>query len=229
MDRQYIRDTQVIERYLQGRLTAAEESAFEEAYLGDAELLKELETAELLQRGLKALEPAPGNEQPHYGSARTAAGSPRYALAASLVAGIALTSSSYLYLENRVLREGAAPPDTVAGARLVPLVAVRGDNAYVIEAATTGEWIVLLLDPGFTPYDRYRAAVVGRDTPASEELFSVDGLTPSYEGMLAVVVPNGRLTPGDYEIVLAGRMRDWPEARAFDDLGRTPVTVAAAR
>ena len=38
MDRQYIRDTQVIERYLQGRLTAAEEQAFEEAYLADPEL-----------------------------------------------------------------------------------------------------------------------------------------------------------------------------------------------
>ena len=40
MDRQYIRDHQVIERYLSGALTADEEQAFEEAYLGDAEIFR---------------------------------------------------------------------------------------------------------------------------------------------------------------------------------------------
>jgi len=230
MDREYIRDNQVIERYLQGRLTAAEEEAFEEAYLGDAELLKELEAAELLRRGLKDLEASPRNELPRDGRMRAFAASPRYALAASLVAGIAIASSGFLYLENRTLRDGPVSADAVAGARLVELVAVRGDdNANVIEAAATGEWTVLLLDPGFTAYDRYRATLVRRASPAGEELFSVDGLTPTYQGLLAVVVPSRRLTAGDYEVVLAGRLRDWPAERASDDLGRTPVTVTAPR
>ena len=49
MDRQYIRDHAVIERYLSGALTAEEERAFEEAYLGDQELLDQLQAAERLR------------------------------------------------------------------------------------------------------------------------------------------------------------------------------------
>jgi hypothetical protein len=223
MDRQYIRDTQVIERYLQRRLTADEEAAFEEAYLGDPELLKELETAELLQRGVKALGTPPRGEQRETSVARSGVGSPRYALAASLVAGIALAWSGFLYRENQTLRNDARPAGAATEARLVPLIAVRGSDANVIEASTVVPWTVLLLDPGFTPYDRYRAAVVSRG--GGEELFSVDELTPTYEGLLAVAVPSERLTPGDYDVVLAGRMHDWPADLPFDDLGRTPVTV----
>ena len=220
MNRQYIRDNQVVERYLQGRLTADEQTAFEEAYLGDAELLQELKTADLLRRGLEAHDVA--NRSTHRPSAvARGGGAPRYALAASLVAGIALASSSYLFVENRELRGANVAP----GARLVPLLTVRGGDPNRIEAAATNDWTVLLLDPGFTPYDGYRATVVRRTGGA--ELLSVDGLTPSYEGLLAVVVPSRLLTPGDYDVVLAGRMRDWPEGRAFDDLGRTALTVTA--
>jgi hypothetical protein len=223
MNRQYIRDNQIVERYLQGRLTADEKAAFEEAYLGDADLLQELKTADLLRRGLEAHDAAQRREQRPSAAARSAA-APRYALAASLVAGIALTFSSYLFVENRELRS-----ENIAPARVVPLVTVRGGNPNSIEAAATNDRTVLLLDPGFMPYDRYRATVVRRSPAAATELLSVDGLTPSYEGQLGVVMPSRLLTPGDYEVVLAGRMRDWPERRASDDLGSTAFTVTAPR
>ena len=64
MDRQYIRDNQVIERYLQGRLTADEETAFEEAYIGDPDLFQELRAAELLRRGLELHDADSSDEQP---------------------------------------------------------------------------------------------------------------------------------------------------------------------
>jgi hypothetical protein len=220
MNRQYIRDNQVVERYLQGRLTDDEKAAFEEAYLGDAELLQELETADLLRRGLEAHDAAQRREQRPSAAARNAA-APRYALAASLVAGIALSFSSYLFVENRELRS-----ENVAPARVLPLLTVRGDNPNSIEAAATNDRTVLLLDPGFTPYDRYRATIRRTD---GAELFSVDGLTPSYEGQLGVTLPSRLLTPGDYEVVLAGRMRDWPEQRVSDELGSTAFTVTAPR
>ena len=225
MNRQYIRDNQVVERYLQGRLTADEEVAFEEAYLGDPELFQELKAADLLRRGLAGHDTAqPADKRPS--AAPRPAAAPRYALAASLVAGIALAFSSYLFVENRALRgESGAAVDLASRARLVPLLAVRGDDSNRIEAVATNDWTVLLLDPGFTPYDRYRATLVRRDGAA--ELLSVDGLTPSYEGLLAVMVPSRVLTPGDYDVVLSGRMRDWPEQRAFDDLGRTALTITA--
>jgi hypothetical protein len=229
MDRQYIRDNGLVERYLQGRLTADEAAAFEEAYVGDAELLQELEAAALLRRGFAAHDAAERSAPAPSAAARSPTGrsaaAPRYALAASLVAGVALAFSTYLFVENGALRGGGAA--SASSARLVPLVAVRGGEPNRIGAASTDEWTVLLLDPGFTPYDEYRATVVRRNGAA--ELLSVAGLTPSYEGLLAVVVSSRLLTPGDYDVVLAGRMRDWPAQRAFDDLGRTALTVTAAR
>jgi hypothetical protein len=228
MDRQYIRDNGLVERYLQGRLTADEAAAFEEAYLADAELLQELEAAALLRRGFAAHDAAERRAPAPSVTARSATGrgtaAPRYALAASLVAGVALAFSTYLFVENGALRGAGA--SQASSARLVPLVAVRGGEPKRIEAGTTDDWTVLLLDPGFTPYDEYRATVVRRN---GAELLSVAGLTPSYEGLLAVVVSSRLLTPGDYDVVLAGRMRDWPAQRAFDDLGRTALTVTAAR
>ena len=222
MDRQYIRDNQVIERYLQGRLTADEETAFEEAYIGDPDLFQELEAADLLRRGLE-LHEADASVPPS-STARTAA-APRYALAASLVAGIALASSAYLFVQNTALRGEAA--GIKAGARVVPLLAVRGGAPNRIEAIDANDWTVLLLDP-FVPYDLYGATLVRRGAGAATELLAVDGLTPSYESQLALVVPSRLLAPGDYEVALTGRMRDWPEQRASDDLGRTALTVNVA-
>ena len=226
MDRQYIRDNQVIERYLQGRLTADEETAFEEAYIGDPDLFQELKTADSLRRGLELHEAdQQGLERPTPSARADAA--PRYALAASLVAGIALASSAYLFVENQALRGDDVTADAAPG-RVVPLLTVRGDEPNRIDAATSSDWTVLLLDPGFTLYERYRATLVRRGAAEAAALLSVDGLTPSYEGQLAVVVPSGLLTPGDYDVVLTGRMRDWPEQRASDSLGRTALTVNAA-
>ena len=226
MDRQYIRDNQVIERYLQGRLTADEETAFEEAYIADPDLFQELKAADLLRRGLELHDADRSGEQRPRSAARGDT-APRYALAASLIAGIALVSSAYLFAENRALRGEAIAMDAAPG-RVVPLLAVRGGDPNRLEAAASNDWTVLLLDPGFTPYDRYRARLVRRSGTEATELLSVDGLTPSYEGQLAVVVPSRLLTPGEYDVALAGRMRDWPEERAPDDLGRMALTVTAA-
>jgi hypothetical protein len=223
MDRQYIRDNQVIERYLQGRLTPDEETAFEEAYIGDPDLFQELKAADLLQRGLELHDADESGKQRSISPSHRA-DAPRYALAASLVAAIGLASSAYLFVENRTLRGEAVATDAAPG-RVVPLLAVRGANPNRIEAAVSNDWTVLLLDPGFSPYDRYSATLVRRAGTEAAELLSVDGLTPSYEGQLAVVVPSRLLTPGEYEVALTARMRDWPAQRASDDIARTVFSV----
>jgi hypothetical protein len=224
MDRQYIRDNQIVERYLQGRLTAEEESAFEEAYIGDPDLFQELKAADLLRRGL-SLQAADESANLPRPAAR-GANAPRFALAASLVAAVGLGFSAYLFQENRALRGGAVVADA-APARVVPLLAVRGEDPNRIESGGSNEWTVLLLDPGFSPYDRYRATLVRRSGGNATELLSVDGLSPSYEGQLAFVVASRLLTPGEYDVALTARMRDWPEQRASDDVARTTFTVDA--
>ena len=226
MDRRHIRDAQVIERYLSGTLTAAEEQAFEEAYLADPELLEELEAAERLRAGLR--------ESSSVGAAvergaprqrwREIVSSPRYGIAASLVAAAALASATVLLVQNQSLRAGA-PVAAQRHTRLLELVSVRGgDNRNEIAAPVPGEWTVLLLDPGFGDYDVFNAVLARRD---GAELLRLDGLTPTYEGLLALGMPGDVLAPGDYEIRLSGGRRDWPATRALDELSRTPLTVAA--
>lgn len=53
MDRKYIADNNVIERYLMDKLTPEERDEFEQFYLDDPETLGELETARRLRDGLK--------------------------------------------------------------------------------------------------------------------------------------------------------------------------------
>jgi hypothetical protein len=150
--------------------------------------------------------------------------SPRYGLAASLVAVVALASATALLVQNRSLRAGASPT-AQTHTRLLQLVSVRGaDNPNEIAAPAPGEWTVLLLDPGFGDYDSYRAVLARTD---GAEVFRLDGLTPTYEGQLALGMSGDLLAPGDYEIRLSGRKRDWPATRELDELGRTPLSVAA--
>jgi|SRR5688572_20306518 hypothetical protein len=224
MDRQHIRDAQLIERYLNGTLSAAEEQAFEEAYLADPELLEELEVAERLRAGLRDLNAADSAER----AAPRArwldlASSPRFGIAASLVAVAALASATVLYVQNQGLRDGST--FTVATqTRLLPLVSVRGAaNPNEIAAPARGEWTVLLLDAGFGDYDTYRAVLARRD---GAEVLRLDGLTPTYEGLLALGMSGDVLSPGDYEVRLFGGRRDWPATRELDELTRTPLTVA---
>lgn len=222
MDRQHIRDAQVIERYLNGALSEAEEQAFEEAYLADAELLEELEVAERLRAGLADSNAAESAASPAPRRARWVelAASPRYGIAASLVAVAALVSTTVMYVQNQGLREGAGFGQT----RVLELVSVRGPaDPNEIAAPARGEWTVLLVDPGFGAYDTYRA-VLARD---GAEVLRRDGLTPTYEGLLALGVPGDLLSPGEYEIRLSGGRRDWPATQALDELSRTPLTVSA--
>jgi hypothetical protein len=226
MDRQHIRDAQIVERYLQGKLSPAEEQAFEEAYLGDPELLAELEAAERLRDGLQDIHEADLAARP-LSRSRWLAASPRFGIAASIIAAAALAASGVLLLQNRTRESDALSPLAAAShVRVLSLVSVRGaDNANVITAPAADDWTVLLLDPGFGDYDEYRAVLVRVDATATREILRLDGMLPTYEDQLALGVAGRMLTPGKYEVRLAGGRRDSPAGPAFDELGRTPLTV----
>jgi hypothetical protein len=220
MDRQHIRDTLVIERYLQGKLSAAEEEQFEEAYLADPELLAELKLAERLREGFKDLPletraPAP---VPH-GRWLDFAASPRYGIAASFVAAAALFASGLLYLQGQ---DGASLTAT-SRTRVVPLVAVRGGGSpNTIATPAANEWTVFTVDTGAGDYDRYRVTLVRAD---GREVAGFAGLTPSDDGTVALGFQGNTLSPGDYEVRLAGRQLAWPADRADDDLSRLRLTI----
>jgi hypothetical protein len=211
MDRQYIRDNQVIERYLSGALTADEEQDFEEAYLGDAELLSEIEAAERLRSGIKELDSAGKLGRSRRGWGQSLA-SPRYAMAATVLLAVSVGFSSVLYNENRVLREGTS--STALSTRFVALETVRGGNTPEVEAPGQDESIVLLLDAGVVAYDTYRAVITRRDGERSEQVWSRADLTPQLNGTTIPVSLQRRvLPPGTYEAKVDGRMNDWTAER----------------
>ena len=223
MDRQYIHDHQVVERYLKGALTADEEQAFEEAYLGDPVLLDELQAAERLRAGFQDLDGAGVLERPRPRWLQALA-SPQYAAAASVLLAAMLVVSGALYRENMSLREGGLAMEP-AVTRLVPLVSVRGGAPNELAAPGNDEWTVLLLDPGFTEYDTYRAVLERLMDGASEEVWRRSDLTLTYEGTIAMGLPGRLLSPGEYAARLEGRMNDWPAER-FDEISRTAFSVA---
>jgi hypothetical protein len=224
---QPIRHSEQIERYLSGRLTAAEEQAFEEAYLADPRLLEAVELTERLRLGFAdaaAVQAAPPRPAARAGWLGLVS-SPRYGIAASLVAAVALAAASVLFVQNQEL--GTTGTNVARHTRVLSLVAVRGGagNANEISAPSAGEWTVLMLDTGFAAYDSFNAALLRAGT--NEELLRLNGITAS-DGMVAFGLSGSALPPGRYEIRLEGERRD-SAAGVSDELSRTPLTVVAAR
>jgi hypothetical protein len=217
-----------MERYLQGKLSADEERAFEETYLADQELLDELILTEKLQQGLKLVgAPAPSAVRERAGGPawRSFLRSPQYAAAASVLLGLSVLVSVGLLVQNQTLRENANLSGDAAITRLVPLLAVRGVAPAEMDAPGPDEWIVFLLDAAFTEYDDYRATLTRRGSPP-RTVRRLDGLAPSYDGYIALGLSGRTLSSGDYEVLLEGRMRDWPADRAYEQISLTPLSIA---
>ena len=226
MDRQYIRDHQVMERYLKGTLTENEEQAFEEAYLEDTELLDELQATERLRAGFKDLDAGGrlGHSRPPARWLRAIA-SPQYAAAASVLFAVTAVFSTMLYRENLTLREQTfAASSTVT--RFVTLETLRGGAEIEFVAPPAEEFIMLLVDAGPTRYDAYRAELLRIEAASPQTIWSADGLEPTRDGEIGIGVPGRMLTPGRYEASVRARMNDWPPERS-DEVARVPVRVVA--
>jgi hypothetical protein len=227
MNRQYIRDNGVIERYLSGQLSAAEEQALEEAYLADPDLLAELEATERLRAGIKDLS-ARGELKRARGTAGWlgALASPQYAAAASVLVAVSLALSGVLYRENVELRQQQGS-STATAMSMIPIENVRGAAAIEVAAPAENEMAGLLVDAGADGYDSYRVVILRRGEEAPEEIASAVGLSPDFQSQLAVAEPGRLLTPGLYEIEVEGRMRDWPADRDSAPVSRMLVRFVA--
>ena len=224
MDRQYIRDNEVIERYLSGVLTPDEEQAFEEVYLGDPEILDQIEAAQRLRDGIKELGAAGRLERLRAPAQwRRMLASPRYAAAASMLLAVSLTFSTVLYRENRTLREDGVSSTSMI-TRLVTLESVRGGNVTEIPAPEPDELIVLQLDAGIVTYDTYRGVLTRRTGDQSETIWTRADLAQEPNETILIGVPGRALRPAEYEVRLEGRMNAWPAER-FEEVATTRLTV----
>ena len=215
MDRQFIEAHAVIERYLQGKLQPEEQEAFEKAYLGDPELLQQLELAEKLQQGMADLNAqgpvlAPQPWLRHY------------AVAASVLLAVSVAFSVTLYRDNLSLQDSRS---LVAGTSItrLPLISVRSGNSgvNVLTAPSDSELVVLLVDSGFEPYTDFRATV-SREVPApAGTIWELSGLAPGFDDQLALGISGSLLIPGEYEVLVEGRM----VGGDFAEVNRLALTV----
>lgn len=224
MDRQYIRDHGVIERYLRGALTADEEQAFEEAYLGDPDLLDEVQAAERLREGIKELGSTGRLEQLRAPAPwRRWLVSPQYAVAASVLLAVSLGFSAMLYRENGVLRQDDLL-QVSASMRLVTVETLRGGTPppQSLSAPPPDELTALQLDA--VGYDTYRGEFT-RVGAQPETLWRRSDLVARSDGTVLIgPIPARALRPGNYEARLDGRMNAWP-AEQFEEVARRDVTV----
>ena len=227
MDQKYIHENQVVERFLQGKLAAEEEEAFEVYCLAHPEVLAELELSERLKQGLEIAEKEGGVDFSRAGRNHglvAALASPQYAAAASVLLLFSLVFSGMLYQENLRL----TGPDFSAGSavRLEPIFAVRGTgDGREISAGSEGESVVLLLDAGSSAFSSYRASVTRGGADDSEEIAQIVGLQPGFQDYLAVNLSGQLITEGDYEVVIEGRTADGQ----YVAVARLPFRAAAER
>jgi hypothetical protein len=231
MDREYIVKNLLVERYLQGSLSAEEQTAFEEALLSSEDLLDQLESAELLQQGMNDVatleQPQPASSRPSWFVSMF--NSPRYAMAASFLLLVSLGVSSTL-LHQLGQRDG--PEFSITSTQIVPLVSVRGApgdrSVNTVRIGERNEQTVLMLDPGFDQYARYRATVYRLQAGAEPtQVIQVDDLRPGYEEMLALALSSRVLEPGDYQVTIEGWRDEWPADHAFERIDMVPLRVVS--
>jgi len=230
MNLKEIHETDLMERYLQGRLSERDQQAFEERYLGDAEILAELERVEKLQQGLGDTVAA------GYDSGfRPAKGpgaffrSPQYAMAASILMLFSFGLSGMLYQQLQQ-RQPQAGPD------LLPLVTGTrlngsGPPPNVISPADTGRWLNVAVDRNRRDAAVFRATVYRETSQEPVRIWQVSGLQAGtglpagYEDMIAVNLPAAVLPAGDYRLLLEGS--DSPNAgeEEFFDVSVTRFRV----
>ena len=229
MDKKYLNDKLLVERYLQDRLSDEEAESFEGKFLSSDELLDELEAAERLRQGLhdiSALEYVHSNKWLP-SNIVSLFHSPRYAMAATLMLLISMGVSSALLQRNAGLTEPGS--NGALATEIFPLISVRGatdGEQNILPLGDVPKQFVMMLDPGFEPYSHYRATVY-RLNPGREpaRLWQVDRMLPGYEDMLALSIPSSMLSSGDFEIQIEGWRDEWPVDHAFGQLDTKTFTV----
>jgi hypothetical protein len=203
MDRNYIEQHLLIDRYLKNALDQTELDAFEERLVWDSELVAEVELAERLRDGLRA-----AATQRDYATAPAGQGLiavisdffavPQYAAAASFLLAVTLTIG---VLMSPMVNLGGTGTESLLETDIVPLFVTRSATVQTIEVDQDA--LTVLLVDVIGDYPSYRATVRPAESGA-EPIWVQDGVTPTYPDSLAISMPGNVLVPGRYTITIEG-------------------------
>jgi hypothetical protein len=227
MDRNYIEQHLLVDRYIQGKLEEREQDAFEERLVWDKALVDEVELADRLRAGLKDLSAAKADivDKPGFDLVAAVSGLfavPQFAAAASFLLAVTLTlgimSVSFIESDGR-FETPARQTD------IVPLFATRGDDAISIKV-DPGAWTVLLVDVT-GDYPAYRVTVRRHDD-GSDPVWMRDGLLPTYPESLAVGMPGSALATGRYVLTIEGALTSDAGDTIYERVQDIPFLTAPA-
>jgi hypothetical protein len=195
MDERYIRDHDLIDRYLLHRLSEEERFAFEQYYFEHPEMLEELELTRALRDTLRSSGEllAPSQRPPWAQRFLDLVARPAWSLAATAAAAMLA-----LVLVAQPDRPGAwAPLPVVADLELTRTRAAPGGQPPAISLA--GEGVVSLTIEA-TGLDSATLAGTIRGPGTSVDLPIAP---PRESGFATIVLPTRGLPPGDYSLALS--------------------------
>lgn len=238
-------ETDLVERYLQRRLTEAEEAAFEEYLLAHPEAALAVEDAERLQRGLRRWEAeggALGADAVPASWAAPAAGPPRAPAAAwrrfaaprylaPLAALAALVVAAVLLPPLLQHRESPQPaPGRPGPATLLTLSPLRGGpgqgSGPVLTLGDPGELLTISLEKRRGVPGPYRVTLL----QDGRKVWSHEGLAADSEGPLVLAIEARLLPPGRAELVAESLVSPPQEVGRFPfEIERAPAASPDGR
>jgi hypothetical protein len=210
MDRRYIDDHHIVERYLADQLTDAEREAFETYYIEHVDAVRDLEATARLKVGLMQLRDAGELTPLLQPPAPKWWQRPLAAIAAIAIVTVAISTfllpqpapvmvSSASSLVNR--RGNALPV-----AATYTILRTRGSayDAKVILPNTAHALVLRVLPERVAQPSRYRIVLSRVDDDEVHELAALAGLAPAEDGFIAAALNSERLKAGRYQISLSG-------------------------
>jgi hypothetical protein len=203
MDRNYIEQHLLVDRYVQGRLEGGELDEFEERLVWDESLVDEVRLAEHLRDSLREASAARAHVagSPVFDLVAMVSGLlavPRFAAAASFLLAVTLTAGVFM---SPIVNPGGEAGTPALQTDIVPLFTTRSEDVMEV-AVDSDHWTVLLVDV-MGDYTAYRATV-RKDEPGAEPIWLQDGLMPTYPESLAVGMPGSALAAGRYMLTIEG-------------------------
>lgn len=214
MDRRYIEDNQIIDRYLMSKLSEEEMEAFEEFFLEDAELVQEIEVRKRFIRGIRKADRTGllelGDDESSSMWQRLPVMRPSFATVAAVSAAILLIVAVLQYSQITRLQSVNQEQVNQIGQLMAPQVntllvplgrtrgaTTRGEPVIRVHLSSEVEQVILELDIESLGFDNYRLSL---DREGAGQLWSSD----SDNAPPAVVLPAELLIPGDYYLQIHG-------------------------
>lgn len=200
MEHPQIDDEHVIDRYLAGRLSDAEEQRFEEHLFVCSSCLEQVEAGDEMRRGLRDVAAEEGIRAATalglWAGLRRRPGSQLAALAALVAVFVTLPAVIWWQqLELSRLRATGGFSAPTAEVQLASLGVTRAEELPELRPDPSKNALVLSLELPPGPAARYSVTLLDA---TGATLWQAHELTPNLYDSLMVVLPSGFLSPGTY-------------------------------